>query len=92
MKEKYRSLHQCDVEEGISPFSVNTVVVDPVGDGRHADAALEHVALVSVLGQDEGGDEASVRPAPDSNPGGMVVKLIMVDIYFILRLVNEWVQ
>ena len=43
-----------------SPFGINTVVVDPVGDGRHTDAALEGIALVSVLGEDQGGHETSV--------------------------------
>ena len=53
-----------------SPFGINTVIVYPVGYRRHTDAALEGVALVRVLGEDKRGHESSIRPAPDSDPGG----------------------
>ena len=50
------------------PFSINAVVVDPVGDGSNTDATLEDVALVSILGQHQGGHEATIRPTPNSHP------------------------
>lgn len=53
-----------------SPFRINTVIVDPVGNGRNTDATLEGVALVRVLGEDKRGHESSIRPAPDGDPGG----------------------
>ena len=40
------------------PLRVDRVVVNPVGDGRYGDSALEYVALVRILLQNPRGQEA----------------------------------
>ena len=79
---------ESDISE--SPLAVDAVVVDPVSDRRNADAALEDVALVRVPGQHRGGDEASVGPAPDGDPGlvneGIERDELLGDVYLVLHL------